>query len=266
MSARALYDRLRQPEYTGENRCLPCTAVNVGLAALAGAVVGLVSVGAGLVAFLAALGLIYLRGYLVPGTPRLTKRHLPDRVLAAFDKRDDPVAETVREPGPEDVDPERLLSDLGAVEPCEHEDDLCLTEGFAAAWRDRVETIGRPVSERRVADLLSRDPESVEVRDGVVYVDRRRVRHWPSGGALIADLAADDELSSRAEVWGSIDGEQRLGILAALRMFLDRCPLCSGAVETGEETVESCCRSWEVVAVSCADCGARYLEIDPDRV
>ncbi|MFC6975122.1 hypothetical protein ACFQL1_11345 [Halomicroarcula sp. GCM10025709] len=78
--------RLRDPEYTGENRCLPCTIVNSAIAvALAGAVgVGiavattpvLAGVAAALVLAVSALS-IWLRGYLVPGTPELTKRYMP---------------------------------------------------------------------------------------------------------------------------------------------------------------------------------------------
>ncbi|CDK39939.1 hypothetical protein [Halorubrum sp. AJ67] len=88
MSSRgtSLRDRIREPEYTGENRCVPCTVLNVVLAAAltaAAAVFGPVVAAAVLVA---SLGSIYYRGYLVPGTPELTKRYLPDRVLRLFGK------------------------------------------------------------------------------------------------------------------------------------------------------------------------------------
>ncbi|ELZ59956.1 MULTISPECIES: hypothetical protein [Halorubrum] len=79
-------DRIREPEYTGENRCVPCTVLNVALAAaltVASAAFGPVAAAAVLVA---SLGSIYYRGYLVPGTPELTKRYLPDRVLRLFGK------------------------------------------------------------------------------------------------------------------------------------------------------------------------------------
>jgi hypothetical protein len=33
-----------------------------------------------------SLALVYLRGYLVPGTPAFTKRYFPDWLLAWFDK------------------------------------------------------------------------------------------------------------------------------------------------------------------------------------
>jgi len=84
---RTLVERLGRPEYTGENRCLPCTVLNAAIAVGAAALLSRRSRPAGGAALLAALGLIYLRGYLVPGTPTLTRRYLPESVLAAFGKR-----------------------------------------------------------------------------------------------------------------------------------------------------------------------------------
>ncbi|QCC48594.1 hypothetical protein [Halobellus limi] len=65
---------LRRPEHTGENRCWPCTAVNVAiLAALSAAVFPISAV---LSALVGAVGLLLvgLRGYLIPGTPRFAPR------------------------------------------------------------------------------------------------------------------------------------------------------------------------------------------------
>ena len=61
--------------------------LNAAIAVVAAALLGRRSRPAGGAALLAALGLIYLRGYLVPGTPTLTRRYLPESVLAAFGKR-----------------------------------------------------------------------------------------------------------------------------------------------------------------------------------
>jgi hypothetical protein len=36
--------------------------------------------------------------------------------------------------------------------------------------------------------------------------------------------------------------------------------VCAGPVSLGQDTVESCCRSYEVVAVSCSDCDSRLFE------
>mgnify|MGYP006914280394 CR=1 FL=1 len=80
--------RLRNPAYTGENRCLPCTGVNLAVTAVAALAAGMVWVplGVGVAAVGVGVATVALRGYLVPGTPELTNRYLPDRVLRWFDK------------------------------------------------------------------------------------------------------------------------------------------------------------------------------------
>lgn len=96
MTVPNLLNRVRQPEYTGENRCLPCTVLNVGIAVVLTLVVAAsvgYAVGAttaaivGAVTLLSALATIGLRGYLVPGTPRLTERYLPERLQRRFHER-----------------------------------------------------------------------------------------------------------------------------------------------------------------------------------
>ncbi|WP_396613336.1 hypothetical protein ACH9L7_17035 (plasmid) [Haloferax sp. S1W] len=83
-------EALHQPEYTGENRCEPCTVLNLLIAGLLGSVVARKSKLGGVVAVGLSIGLIYLRGYLVPGTPTLTKRYLPPEVLRWFGKDPQP--------------------------------------------------------------------------------------------------------------------------------------------------------------------------------
>ncbi|WP_435118066.1 hypothetical protein [Halolamina sp. C58] len=83
-------DYLHQPEYTGENRCEPCTVLNLIIAALLGSIVARKSKLGGVLTVVISVGLIYLRGYLVPGTPTLTKRYLPPSVLRWFGKNPEP--------------------------------------------------------------------------------------------------------------------------------------------------------------------------------
>ena len=83
-------DELRQPDYTGENRCEPCTVLNLVIAMVAGSLIARKSRLGGLLAVVMSIALIYLRGYLVPGTPTLTKRYLPPAVLRWFGKDPDP--------------------------------------------------------------------------------------------------------------------------------------------------------------------------------
>lgn len=89
-------DRLRRPEYTGENRCTPCTVLNVVIAAALVGVAAVVTFSSAGLAAATVVGTaiavvsgatIYLRGYLVPGTPRLTEIVLPARVRKWFEKR-----------------------------------------------------------------------------------------------------------------------------------------------------------------------------------
>ncbi|MBP1902333.1 hypothetical protein J2744_002023 [Halorubrum trapanicum] len=85
-SGTSLRDRIREPEYTGENRCVPCTVLNGILAVALTAAAAVFGPVVAAVVLVASLGSIYYRGYLVPGTPELTKRYLPDRVLRLFGK------------------------------------------------------------------------------------------------------------------------------------------------------------------------------------
>lgn len=297
MSTRVI-DRLRQPEYTGENRCVPCTATNVVIAAVLSGIVAygwFVTVGplwwlAGAGLFGASLIAIWLRGYLVPGTPRLTKQYFPGWLLRLFDKEPEPAGapggldataadtrseseteasgatETGSEPSFGEVDPEELLLRAGVVQPCEHEDDLCLDRKFRANWREQMRDIRESETERdELARELNLDPDDIEFREFdeafMAHTERGRLGQWESRAALVADLAAARELPEWVDGWSEFPVGARSQLLGGLRIFLERCPVCEGMVEAGTETVESCCRSHEVVAANCEDCGARLLEV-----
>jgi hypothetical protein len=120
--------RLRLPEYTGENRCLPCTAVNVALALTgAGALAAFGRPGFAAGGLAAGLAVIWLRGYLVPGTPELTKRYLPERVLRLFGKGGEPAA-------PAAIDAESYLLSAGVLVETPDGTDLAFAPWFASAW------------------------------------------------------------------------------------------------------------------------------------
>ncbi|MCL7416412.1 MAG: hypothetical protein M8354_01040 [Halalkalicoccus sp.] len=270
----SLLERARRPEYTGENRCVPCTVLNVSLALLASVLLAFASIGLAAVAFLGSVLAIYLRGYLVPGTPAITERYLPERILALFDthpverRTDEGAWETVAKL--EDhrrnaVDPERFLLEVGAVGPCDHEDDLRLTDEFGRLFNDRLATHdGRPDDEA-VAALFDADADSMTVVDRpypAVEIDRR-IRKWPSEAALLADVVTHEALSELTDRWMGVPLEQRLGILESLRSFHETCPNCGGEVFFSEDTVESCCRTHEVVVIGCVDCEQSLLEFDP---
>lgn len=266
---------LKEPKYTGENRCMPCTVVNE-LIALAGS--GLVAVGvfyatnslpwtagAGVLTLLASSFLVYLRGYLVPGTPELTKQYFPPWLLGLFGK----------EPGirqsasdPTDVDPETLLVELGALEECEDGDDLCLQPDFQAKWSAKMtELDGDDALVREFIhffDLDQADSEFVDHGDAVqLQVDGTIQGTWESRAAVTADAAAAELLADRDAAWQQRSVGDRSALLSGLRLFLESCPECGEQLSFGAETVESCCTTHEIYALECPDCSSRLLESGP---
>jgi hypothetical protein len=260
-AAREALDRVRQPEYVGENRCFPCTATNLVIAVVVTAALAWLSVPLAVAFAVLALAAIWLRGYLVPRTPELTKRYFPDWVLARFDKQSQP--EPV-EPG--EFDPETTLLDAGVVEPCADVDDLCLTDDFEADWLARIDVLADEDTLRaELADLLELEDADVSFESyGDAFVasqDGARIGQWESRAALLADLAAAKALPDRVAEWDRLTPQRRSQLLGGLRVFVQECPVCAGPVTADTEVVESCCRSTTVVGVACEDCGDRLLEV-----
>jgi len=300
----SLVTRLRRPEYTGENRCLPCTVLNVGIASVGATLLGAwlvaagyptVAVGVATGALVVSLAAIWLRGYLVPGTPTLTKRYLPAPVLAAFGKTPESspegiaagagaegeasapdasgtdvsgsVADAEGGAAPaaeaEPVDPEALLGRADAIEPCRG-DDRCLTADFERAWHEEVEAVGAADDLGPWLERFGLDDGEVTTKDlgssFAVSVDGRRVGSWESRPAFEADLAGAKLLGERLADWESLSARDRGQVCNGLRIFLETCPGCGEPVSFGTETVESCCTSRTVAAVTCDGCGARVFE------
>lgn len=82
--ANPIVDRLRRPEYTGENRCNLCTQSNLLIAAGLSWLIARKSNLSGFLVALGSIALIYLRGYLFPRTPTLTKQYFPTTVIQLF--------------------------------------------------------------------------------------------------------------------------------------------------------------------------------------
>lgn len=271
-------ERLRRPEYTGENRCRACTAVNVAIAMVASGLLGLASPPLGIVTFAVSVALIYIRGYLVPGTPEMTRRYLPERILRYFDEH--PARRTTASDGPQfetleklayerehAVDETAFLWDVEAVE--ETSDGPEATEAFASdVWRRVERRRDEPVSPGDVAELFQVSPDGLEFqdRDYPAMKVGLRIRKWPSEGALRADVANHEALVARSDRWLDVPQEQRLEILETLRTYLRECPTCRGRLAFHDETVESCCGEYEVAVYGCVDCEERLVELDPTKV
>jgi hypothetical protein len=255
---------LRQPEYTGENRCGLCTILNVIIAATIAGLVGLRSPSGGLFFFLLFATTIYFRGYLIPYTPELTKRYFPDWILAYFDHHEVGTPQQSTSPAVE-YDPEIVLREAGAIDRCESGTDLCLTTDFKRDLYTTITRLKTDGTERSaLASVLDVDAENLDfIEYGeafAAFFDDQKAGQWESRAAFLADVAAADVLSDRYDSWAELPPPERGGVLGALRVFLTECPSCGGPVSFGRETVESCCREVEVVAVTCESCGARVFE------
>lgn len=251
--------RFRQPEYTGANRCLPCTVVNVALAAVITGPVSLLSPTAATVVGVVSLASIYFRGYLVPGTPELTKRYLPERVLRWFGNHAEP-----RETS--DVDPGVLLSAADVIVNSPGGTDVAVTDAFARTWRTRVGELresGQAV--QSLAGLLDLPDAAITVvPDGTgvtASMGRERLGVWESETALLADIAAMELLAERVPNWAHLSVEARSDTTAALRLLSDRCPGCGGQTVLEQRTVDSCCASYPVAAVTCHGCSVTIVEV-----
>lgn len=276
--ALAVLDRVRRPAYTGENRCVPCTVLNVVVAVAASGLVALVSVEAAVVLFAVSLLAVSLRGYLVPGTPALTKRYLPASIRDRFgshpatgpaDSGED--WETLRkleEHRANAVDTDELLAEVGVVESGADGTPERLTDEFRAAVAARIdEEVVDPVDAARIGAVFDAGPDEVspEDRDYPAVSVGRRIRTWPSEAAQHADVAAHEVLEEWTDRWAEVPLEQRVDALAALRALRDVCPACGGALEASDETVESCCGVHEVHVLACQDCGDRLREWSTER-
>jgi hypothetical protein len=265
---------LRQPEYTGKNRCTLCTIFNVfitiilaigisGLLAFFTDMTQLQSTTIGGSFILVSLALIYFRGYLIPGTPEITARYFPEWLLSVFKNTSwEPVSLESRS----EINPEEVLLQSGIIAPCPDRDDLCLTPEFRQSWNARIGVI-------REEDL---DPNTIAKNFGVKAGDcsiRNRssipvircgstiVGKWPSEAALLADAAAANELSANFETWDSLGHGARRELLYALRLFIEDCPTNDSGINFSKKRVNTtCCGSTELLDVSCQDGGDVLLE------
>lgn len=246
--------RLRRPEYTGENRCVPCTVVNAGIAVVVATGVAVVATPwFGVLSFAAAIAAIYFRGYLVPGTPTLTKRYFPPWLLRRFGK--EPVVAT----GPTSGPSSRPLEAAGVLRATDA--GPALTPRFATVWAERASachTAG--ITEERIAAAF--DAESVSrLGDTSFVLNGDTSRRWESTAALAADVAAAELLAERTD-WDQFERDHRRTILQALRLCLEDCPACDAELTVETERVDPCCQKPHLVTESsCETCGAVVADV-----
>lgn len=258
---------LRRPEYTGSNRCWPCTILNAGL--LAAAVVALLLARRRrLAAVAASVGVagITLRGYLLPYTPRIAPRLVAALPVDPF-HRDDPDA--LVEPGAADAPTgDEIVSALfeaGIVVP--EGEEVFLDDEFRRRWRTEMEALRRLGVDELAAVADDLTPARVETTTHRGWNGTYVVLTHSAGGRTslpraiaVAELAAARTLESAVE-----DDRLRLAAGRPLRPFLEACPLCDGEFV---RTATTCCGEVTPIGAApkeklrCPDCGDRLFTFD----
>lgn len=255
--------RVRQPEYIGANRCAPCTVLNVFFALVIGVLfvwIGLFWIG--VVAFAVFAVVIYFRGYLVPGTPAITERYFPERVLRWFGK--DLLTERTldrRETTNSESEERGMVEELVAAGIVTRDgvSEIDLSSDFRDAWRERIHSV-------RKRELKSEDVRTMYDADIITshsstsfVVDKNKSVRWVSEAALVVDVAAATELEEWID-WTTLDKTKRDELLTGLRLFLRRCP-CDGSLSIEEDRIDPCCQKPHIAVQSvCESCDAPIVD------
>jgi hypothetical protein len=252
---------IRKPEHTGEERCLPCTVVNLAILWLG--VNAVVLLGSPLAAgglLVVGLAAIWLRGYLVPFTPRFAPQLVAASPLptAWFHETTEPGSLSQSE-----ADEGELLARLqqaGVVEADEQR--VYLEPSFEQRWHDEMDELAA-LSLSTLAEELSSLPGLSSVRpvdDGQQWLavdDRTGLfpRH-----VVVAELGAVRALEPSVD-----DPADRLAMARPLREFLTECPICDSAFRESSEV--SCCggytkpREAPKTTLVCPECEQRFLTV-----
>ncbi|MFA9427137.1 hypothetical protein [Natronorubrum sp. A-ect3] len=199
---------------------------------------------------------ITLRGYLVPGTPRLTERYFPSSLLRLFGK--EPVSDHSLEM-PTDDDPWHILVAAGVADRSP-EDELVITDEFQEALhRETNRRSGTPSVDdvATIVDTTAIDPQGTRA----FSIDGSRLLRWDSSAALLADVAAASILQEWVE-WSTLERDDRLDALQRIRLLLEQCPSCGGAIDRHHDRVDPCCQPPHIsMWTSCRECGAPIGDI-----
>lgn len=269
-------ERVRRPEYTGGRRCWPCTGLNATLLAVGVAVVWTVSLP--LAVALATLGAaaIWLRGYLVPYTPQFAPRLVAALPWMDGYREERPAGSTTLA-GEGEIDGEvvvEALLDAGVVTAGPDGATLELDGAFRERWRAEIEHLRDLDEDALSAAVLAAAPGATAAepyargdRTWIVLDDgsgRIAGETWLARPVAVAEAGAVRALAETVP-----EGEDVLFAAAArpLRTFLQRCPVCDGAVI--ETTTNACCGGGPSPMASpirdvlaCEDCDRRVYTFE----
>ncbi len=258
------FERIRRPEYTGRNRCWPCTITNAALLAALGAVAAVVWLPlAAAVVVAGGIG-IWLRGYLVPYTPRVAPA-LFDRLPVPSPKSDEPagrgsIAGAGDEAAPDGEAVLGALLDAGVVDA--DDEALALEPSFRDAWTDEVRALRDADGEALAATIESTTPDGVTARAQGTGGELILVEGSGGGVTLARPIAIAEAAAARAleTTAPELSAAVRASATRPLRGFLERCPVCG--TDVVETTPRSCCgttnpRDEDDRILACPSCDRR---------
>lgn len=136
--------------------------------------------------------------------------------------------------------------------------DLRLTEGFAAAWHERMDQMrGGDRALRWLAASEGIDPGELTVTDAedrfVVTHDGETVGAWHSRAGFLAAIVAEPTIREWVEedALDSLPDVAREELAARLVMCLERCPACDGELAFVDRDDDEA-----GVSLDCHDCDA----------
>ncbi|WP_152421553.1 hypothetical protein [Haloferax gibbonsii] len=262
MSIQTIVDRLKNPKYTGTNRCLKCTYVNVAIASVGGGIIAFYGtlLHAGL-AFVVALCVIYFWGYLIPGTPRITKQYFPASLYSVFHHTRGNESQQGFE-GVFDVEQVIVQNNIASLE----EEDLQLDPAFRNDWSNKITSMSFEDAAYGLESFPNIKTELTFRNTGGKFCARHlgeQLAVWESKEACIAHFAGMEVLPSHLQTEDQYTLEEQYQLVGSLRLFTPICP-CGGGITEKIETIESCCDIRETLVLNCSDCGAQLFEMqDP---
>lgn len=273
------FDAIRRPNYTGERRCWPCTVVNLALLVVVATAVAVLSIPSAFLVLVGGAALVYLRGYVVPGTPSFAPALVARLGLSPlFEYAPDGGERRRSDELSEDASGEDVLFSLFEAGVLEEDEAgaLFLSDAFRSAWeaemdalRDAADWGSGTGTNELTAAVAAAAPFEAEARAefGGIAVDGEGRAIWLSRAHAVADAAA-----VRAMADFGVPEPVRAPAATPLRMFLAACPLC-GAATVEETTVLDCCGSGttgvydtpEEDVLACTDCGEVLYVYDDDE-
>lgn len=237
-------DAVRRPEYTGENRCWPCTALNAAILGICSAIAWLLSPFAALALAGVGAAAIVVRGYLFPYTPRVGPRIAAALPGDAFETEERRLSGSIADADPDEELAERVLAALERNDVlAADEAGVYVTDQFWQTWEAEMDGLrDASIDELETAVGDAADGAEVDAFEGstraYVEVTASSGKEPLSRHVAVAEAAA---VFALREFTPNLDEELRVTAVDSLKMFLERCPVC------GDEVVETsptaCCGS-----------------------